>query len=217
MSQQQPKKTIRVNRVINTTSGKNTPANLPRPRRPFARRRGKQPGIKRLGININIRNILSPVNTVTAGGAKRGKGFRRTGRTAPGMRRATSRPGMRRTMSRRTAVSSVRPGMRRTVSRPGVRRTATRRPVTASARQQRRQLRMTRRANRASIRAQRRQFRAMRRTRPRKTIAGKSLRFAGKVARYHPAAIGFRAGRAGVKAVGRGFKKLFGRRRRRRR
>jgi len=184
MSQLQPKKTIRVNRVINTTSGKNTPANRPRPRRPFARRRGNQPGIKRLGININIRNILSPVDTVT-GGAKRGKGFRRTGRTAPGMRRATSaRPGMRRTMSRRTAVSSVRPGKRRTTPRPGMRRaTPARRPVTASARMQRRQLRTTRRANRATIRTQRRQL---------------------------------RAGCAGVKAVGKGFKKLFGRRRRRR-
>lgn len=137
-------RTIRVNRVVNTTSGKNNQTATTRtaaaPRRVMQKRAGQKP------ISITIHNIFKPVNNSAPQGGK-SRGFKRTGRKATTTRSVRTNR-IQRAMP--SGVMTARPTMatRATSAPQGVR------PVSRPT---------TRRANRSALRANRRSFKGSRR------------------------------------------------------
>ena len=162
-------KTIRVNRVVNTTSGQNnqtsaTPRRANAPRRIAARKAAQRPsnrqghGVK--PISIAIHNIFKPVNTFApqAGGKRRG--FKRTGRKAAAarpmrMQQPNRRPVSRPVVSRPVTSAALRPRM--ATAAPVVRPMVANRP-SAAVRP------VTRRGTRRIIRKKRKSFKVARRS-----------------------------------------------------
>lgn len=187
------KRTIRVNRVVNTTSGQNnqtatTPA-ATSPRRAMRKRTGQRPSKYRQPqgqkpISIAIHNIFKPVNNFAPQIGK-SKGFKRTGRKVPRptmrvSRIQSPRPTMRTNRMQSPVRPRVMPSRPATATHQSVRPVAITRPArrTTTTRTSPFALRAKRMAfkrNRRSIRARNKFIRANRKRTPGRSIANKRV------------------------------------------